>query len=164
MRVNDSHLSSTYVAVIDADVDAARKALQAINPMPLLTTQLSALGLNDQAVWVGSSEKTGGTGADGAPELDFSLLWRFGPPGQTARIVWQIRLSEDAVGRAVLSIAIRAPASDNEAGKRITAGWPIVETITLEHAKSVRRAVEDYAADPYEAERPRTSTVLNAAA
>ena len=64
----------------------------------------------------------------------------------------------------MLSIAIRARASDDEAGKRIVAGWPIVETIALEHAKSSRRAVDEYAADPCEAERPPKLAVLNAAA
>jgi hypothetical protein len=68
------------------------------------------------------------------------------------------------VGRTVLSIAIRSRASDDEAGKRMVAGWPIVETIALEHGKGSRRAVDEYATDPCEAERPLRLAVLSAVA
>jgi hypothetical protein len=162
VSVNDSHLTSTYVATIDADIETAREALRAIDPMSPLATRLSALGLDDRAVWVESSE-TGLTDPEGAPELGFSLLWRLGPPDQTARIAWQIRLSEDGVDRTVLSIAIHAQASDSKAGKRITAGWPIIETITREHAKRLRRALDDYAADPCGVDRLLELPALSAA-
>jgi hypothetical protein len=164
MTAKDYHLTSTYVATIDAGIEAASEAFRAIDPMSSLATRLSALGVDDRAVWVESSEATDLTDADSACELGFALLWRFGPPGQTARIGRRVRLSEDGAGRTVLSIAIRARASDDEAGKRIVAGWPIVETIALEHAKSLRRAVDEYAADPCKAERPRRLAVLSPAA
>jgi hypothetical protein len=64
----------------------------------------------------------------------------------------------------VLSIAIQAQASDTEAGKRITACWPIVETITRAHARGLRRALDEYAADPCDAEQAQRLTVLSAAA
>jgi hypothetical protein len=154
MRTTDHHLTSTYVATVDADVETAYEAFLAIDPMSSLAGRLSALGVDDRAVWAESSEATGLTDADGAHELGFSLLWRFGPPGQTARIGWRVRLDEDGVGRTLLTIAVRARASDGEAGRRIVAGWPIVETIALEHAKSLRRAVDEYADDRLAAERP----------
>jgi hypothetical protein len=138
--------------------------LLAIDPVSSLATQLSALGLDDRAVWGELSEATGLTDGDGERALGFSLLWRFGPSGQTARIGWRIQLSRDGIGRTLLSIAIRAQASDPEAGQRITAAWPIVETITREHARGLRRALDEYAADPCDAERPQRLTVLSAAA
>jgi hypothetical protein len=160
MSAKDSHLTSTYVATIDVDIDAACEALRGHDLGSSLSTRLSALGVDDRAVWVDPSQASGLRDADGA----FILLWRFGPPGQTARIAWQIRLSEDGVGRTVLSIGIRARASDEEARKRITAAWPIVETIALAHARGLRRAVDEYAADPCKAERPMRLAAASAAA
>jgi hypothetical protein len=164
MEAKDYQLSSTYVATIDAGIEEAYEAFLQIDPMGSLATRLSALGVDDRAIWAESSEATGLTDTDGARELGFSLLWRFGPPGQTARIGWRVRLDEDGVGRTVLSIVIRGRASDGEAGKRIVAGWPLVETIALQHAKSLRRAVDEYTDDRFEAEAPRRRAVLSAAA
>jgi hypothetical protein len=163
MNAKDYQLSSTYVATIDAGIEEAYEAFQQIDPMRSLAMRLSALGVDDRALWAESSEATGLTDADGAHELGFSLLWRFGPPGQTARIGWRVRLSEDGVGRTMLSIAVRARASNGEAGERVVAGWPIVETIALQHAKSLRRAVDEYTADPFEAARPERRALLHAA-
>jgi hypothetical protein len=164
MCTNGSHLTSTYIATLDAGFDASCEALHATDPMSLLATRLSALGLDDRAVWAESSETTGLADTCGGPELGFSVLWRFGPPGQTARIGWRIRLSENGVGRTTLSISIRARASDDEAGERISVGWPIVETITLEHARGVRRALDEYAVDRCDVDRPPGLTALSAAA
>lgn len=50
MNTNDSHLTSSYAATIDAGSEAASGALRAINPMSSLVTRLSALGLDDRAV------------------------------------------------------------------------------------------------------------------
>jgi hypothetical protein len=160
----DYQLSSTYIATIDSGIEEAYEAFLQIDPMGSLATRLSALGVDDRAIWAESGEATGLTDADGSRELGFSLLWRFGPPGQTARIGWRVRLSEDGVGRTVLSIVIRGRASDGDAGKRIVAGWPLVETIALQHAKSLRRAVDEYAEDRFAAEAPRRPEVLRAVA
>jgi hypothetical protein len=163
MSTTEHHLTSTCVATIDAGIEAGYEAFLAIDPMSSLAKRLSALGVDDRAIWAESSEATGLTDADGARELGFSLLWRFGPPGQTARIGWRVRLDEDGAGRTVLTITVRGRASDGEAGKRIVAGWPIVETIALEHAKSLRRAVDEYPGDRFADERPLKLAVLNAA-
>jgi hypothetical protein len=121
--------------------------------MSSLARRLSALGVDDRTVW-DASQTSGPAHADGARELGFSLCWRFGPPGQTARITWRVRVSEDGAGRTMLSVAVHARASDDEATKRLVTGWPIVETIALEHAKGMRRAMDEYAADSCEAEHP----------
>jgi hypothetical protein len=154
----NTHLTGTYIATIDADIHAARQALRAIDPMAPIATQLAALGLDDRAVWARSC------GATGAPDLGSSLLWRFGPPDQTARIRWRIRLDEDCIGRTVLTIAIRAGASDNQAHQRLTTAWPIIETIAHEHAKRLRHALDEYAADPSEIDRPMMPTAARVAA
>jgi hypothetical protein len=159
MSVDGSNLTSTYIATIDADIETTNDALLAVDPVSSLATRLAALGLDDRAVWV-ESAKISLTDTHRAAELGFSLLWRFGPAGQIAKITWRIRLSEDGLSRTVLLIAIRAQASDDTAGWRITAGWPIVETITLEHARSLRRALNEYAADPSEINQPLRLTAL----
>jgi hypothetical protein len=163
MSAVDYHLSSSYATTIDASIEAAYEAFLAIDPMDALATRLAALGVDDRALWAESSEATGLTDTDGARELGFSLLWRFGPPDQTARIGWRVRLSEDGVGRTVVSIAIRANASNGEAGRRIASGWPIVETIALQHAKGLGRVVDEYTSDRFEDPRPVRLAVLSAA-
>ena len=146
MSAQGHDLTSTYVATIDAGIGAASEALRTIDPMASLAARLSALGVDDRAVWARAASGAGDAG--GASGLGFALLWRFGPSGQTARVAWQIRLSEDGVGRTVLSVGIRARASDHEARSRIAAAWPIVETIALAHARGLHGACEEYAGDP----------------
>jgi hypothetical protein len=163
MDAKDYRPSSTYVATIDAGIEEAYEALRRIDPMRSLARRLSALGVDDRALWAESSEATGLTDADGARELGFALLWRFGPPGQTARIGWRVRLSEDGAGRTVLGIVVRGRASNGEAGERVAAGWPIVEAIALQHAKALRRAVDEHLADPVGASRPGRGALLHAA-
>ena len=43
MTANDSHLTSTYIATIDADIAATNDALLVIDPMSSLATRLAAL-------------------------------------------------------------------------------------------------------------------------
>jgi hypothetical protein len=161
MSTSDSPLTSTHVTTIDAEIDAASDALLAIDPISRLATPLSALGLDDRAVWATPSDASC---TDERPELGFSLLWRFGPPGQTARINWRLRLNENGAGRTLLTITTQAQASNSEAHARLAAGWPILETITLQHAKHLHHAIDDYTADPWQADRPARRVLLPVAA
>jgi hypothetical protein len=159
MRAKD-HPTSTYVATIEASIDAAYDAFTTLDPMSSLTSRLCALGVDAHAV---RAESPGPSG-DGEREVRFRLLWPFGASGESAQVDWHVRLTDDGAGGTVLSIVIHARASAEQAGGRIVAGWPIIESIALEHAKSLRRAVDEYEADPSEAEQPVTVALLNAAA
>ena len=147
--------TSTYAATIDAPIDAAYEALVRIDPPASLAARLSALGVDDRAVWSESS-------AIGENELGFSLCWRF-RPGQTALLRWQIAVDRDGAGRTTLAVTLRASAADDEAGRRIASAWPIVETIALEHAKSLRRAVDAAAEDLPAVREPLRLPVASAA-
>lgn len=83
MSACNSHLTSTYIAPLDADIETAHAALLAIDPVSSLATRLSALGLDDRAVWAESSEAT--TDTDGARELGFGLLWTAGRSSRRSR-------------------------------------------------------------------------------
>ena len=45
------------------------------------------------------------------------------------------------------------------AAAALIAAWPLVETLAIQHAKGLRRAVEDYADDPAELDVPRLRAV-----
>jgi hypothetical protein len=152
-------VSSTYVGMIDADPGAAYAALAALDPMRSLATRLSALGIDDRAIWAESPHALGLVETDGRCELLYSLVWRFGTERQHARLTWRIRLDDDGRGGTRLSIAMQARGSDATSRDRVFAAWPLVETIAIQHAKGLRRAVEDYADDPAELEAPRLRAV-----
>jgi hypothetical protein len=162
-------ISGSHVCPLD--VQQIRGGEQLERKLGLLG-QAARVGLRAPVSWVSTTARsrrsrpqpTGVADIDEACELGFSLLWRFGSTGQTARIAWQIRLDAAGVDRTVLSIAIHARAGDHEAGKRISAAWPIVETITLQHAKGLRRAPDEYAADSCAVDRLRTPAAFRAAA
>ena len=161
---NDIRASTTYAAPVDAQVAAAYEALLRIDPMASFAARLSALGVDDRVVWADSPVATGLTDTDGRRELGFSLVWRFGPPGQTARIRWRISLGTDGSGRTMLRVQVRASAADEEAGRRIASAWSIVETIALEHAKVLRNAVDALTEDPPAAREPLRLSVVSVAA
>lgn len=163
MQPNDEQLTSTYHATVDAGVAATYGAFQAIDPIASLARRLSALGVDDRAVWVEAPAAVGPAGAGDERELGFSLLWRFGPPGQTARIDWRLRLGEDAAARTALSILLSARGSNRDAGERLMTCWPMVETLALAHARGLCRAVDEYTDDPSKT-APRTLAGLHAVA
>jgi hypothetical protein len=137
-RSDEYHVTNTFVATLDASLEAASRALRAIDPTASLARRLTALGVEDRAVWI----EPCATG--GAPERGFLLLWRFGTePGETAKVAWQSRLDQDGEGRTVLTITLRARGSDDRAGRRIALAWPVVETFAREHAQGLRRAIEN---------------------
>ncbi len=48
---------SSFVQIVDADRAEAREVLSRIDPMRSLADRLSALGLDDRAVWAESAEE-----------------------------------------------------------------------------------------------------------
>jgi len=139
----ERELTNTYVATLDASVEAACEALRAIDPSASLARRLGALGVNDRAVWLEPSNSN-------ARARGWLLLWRFDPNcGQTAEIAWHARLDEDGAGRTVLTITVRARGSDDHAAQQIALAWPIIETIAHQHAKTWRRSIDDYAEEPW---------------
>jgi hypothetical protein len=147
--------TSTYVGTIDAPREEAYAILIGLDPMRTLATRLAALGIDDRAMWAESRDALGLVGTDGRREVLFSLVWRFGEAGMHAKLTWRIRLDDDNWGGTAMTVTIRARGSDAEASERVRGSWPVVETLALEHAKGLRRAVERNAEEAYETDAPR---------
>src|SRR4029078_9712403 len=77
MTRND--VTSSFVQIVDVDPSQAREVLSSITPMRSLADRLSALGLDDRAMW-----------ARGSEELSYQLVWRFGADGGHAKVVWRL--------------------------------------------------------------------------
>jgi hypothetical protein len=131
-------ITSSFVHTVDADRDEAREVLAQIDPMRSLADRLSALGLDDRAIW---SE---------AGELGYTLVWRFGSEGY-GRFDWRIDVNRDSADRTVLSVRLGARGSTAEARTRVLRSWLLVEELAAGHARRLARMLEEYAdEDAYE--------------
>lgn len=155
-------ITSTFVGVIDAPADAAYRAVVRLDPMDSITTRLSALGLEDHAVWAESSDASGLLEVAGRRELRFDLVWRF-DVGLHARLTWRVRLDEDGSGRTLLSMTLAGRGNDPPSRDRLLASWPLIETLVAAQSRSLRRAVDDYLEELVESEAPRLRVVGGAA-
>ena len=107
-----------------------------IDPMRSLADRLSALGLDDRAIW----SKTG--------ELDYALVWRFAEGH--ARLDWRITVDADGAGRTMLTVKLAARGSDPAARARTLAAWTLLEELAQAHTRRLARTLDDYAnADDY---------------
>jgi hypothetical protein len=132
-------VSSTFVRTIDADRGAAREVLASIDPMRSLADRLSALGLDDRAIW----------SADG--ELGYTLIWRFGDGRGHARLDWRLTLEPGAGERTTLTVKLGARGSDPDARARVLRSWLLFEELAEGHAAGLARMI---AADAEEEPRP----------
>ena len=144
-------VSSTFVHTIDTDNGTAQEVLASIDPMRSLADRLSALGLDDRAMW-----------ARGSEELSYQLVWRFGADGGHAKLVWRLSVHTDGAGRTVLSVRLEGRASDTKARSRMLSSWTFLEELAESHAQRLARTVDDFVNakenDAYEeqpAARPR---------
>ena len=141
-------VTSSFVHAVDADRDEAREVLAQIEPMRSLADRLSALGLDDRAVWAESSE------------LTYSLVWRFGAEGH-ARLDWRISVERAAGGRTVLTVKLSARGSNEETAGRVLRSWTLVEELVQAHTRRLARTLDDYAnADDYSVAPARLRAVV----
>ena len=130
------NVTSSFVQHVDADRAYARKVLAQIEPMRSLADRLSALGLDDRAIW----SKTG--------ELSYTLVWRF-PEGH-ARLDWQIEVGRYGNGRTMLTVKLAGRGSTTVTRGRLLAAWTLLEELAQAHTRPLARALDDYAnADDY---------------
>jgi hypothetical protein len=141
-------VTSSFVHTVDADRDEAREVLAQIDPMRSLADRLSALGLDDRAVWTESGE------------LMYSLVWRFGAEGH-ARLDWRIGVEPSAGGRTVLTVKLGGRASNEDAARRLLRSWTLVEELAQAHTRRLARTLDDYAnADDYSVAPARLRAVV----
>jgi hypothetical protein len=141
-------VTGSFVHIVDADRDEAREVLGQIDPMRSLADRLSALGLDDRAVWTESGE------------LTYSLVWRFGAGGH-ARLDWRISVEPAAAGRTVLTVKLGARGSNEETARRLLRSWTLVEELAQAHTRRLARTLDDYAnADDYSVAPARLRAVV----
>jgi len=128
-------VSSTFVHTIDADQATAQEVLATTDPMRSLADRLSALGLDDRAIW----------SADGAK--GYSLIWRFGGDQGHARLDWQLALQPTGAGRTALTVRLGARGSDPDARIRVLRSWLLFEELAEGHAAGLARMIGEYAED-----------------
>src|SRR6478752_5146589 len=108
MTRND--VTSSFIQIVDVDPSQAREVLSSINPMRSLADRLSALGLDDRAMW-----------ARGSEELSYQLVWRFS-------------VHTDGAGRTVLGVRLEGRGSDTKARSRMLSSWTFLEELAESHA------------------------------
>jgi hypothetical protein len=126
-------VSSTFVQTIDADQGTTRQVLATIDPMRSLADRLSALGLDDRAIW----------SADAG--LGYTLVWRFGDGRGHARLDWSLTVEQGAPGRTTLIIRLGGRGSDPDARVRLLRSWLLFEELAERHAGGLARTLGDYA-------------------
>jgi hypothetical protein len=135
-------VTSSFAQVVDVEPREAREVLTRIHPMRTLADRLSALGLDDRAMWTADGE-----------ELTYSLVWRFGNEGGSARFDWHFSVDRNAAGRTVLTVKLGGRGSDPDSRARVLSSWLLLEELAENHARRLARTLDDYAnADDYEHE------------
>jgi len=131
--VTRNDVTSSFVQIVDVDPSQAREVLSSINPMRSLADRLSALGLDDRAMW-----------ARGSEELSYQLVWRFGADGGHAKLVWRLSVHTDGAGRTVLGVRLEGRGSDTKARSRMLSSWTFLEELAESHAQRLARTVDDF--------------------
>jgi hypothetical protein len=135
-------VTSSFVQIVDAEPWEAREVLTRIDAMRSLADRLSALGLDDRAMW-----------ANGCRELTYRLVWRFGADGESAMLDWRLSVDSDAAGRTVLTVKLAGRGSDEAARARVLSSWMLLEELAENHTRRLARTVDEFVnADDYEYE------------
>ena len=147
MTRND--VTSSFVQIVDVDPSQAHEVLSSINPMRSLADRLSALGLDDHAIW-------SQTGA-----LTYTMMWRFGSCREHARFDWHLAVGSDGAGRTVLTVKLSGRGSDPAARARMLTSWTLLEELAQAHTRRLARTLDDYAnADDYSVAPPLLRAVV----
>jgi hypothetical protein len=145
-------VTSSFTQIVDTEPGQAREVLAQIEPMRSLADRLSALGLDDRALW-----------CEGSEELSYRLIWRFGVDGANALLDWRLSVTADGAGRAAVTLELAGRGSDTDARGRVLSSWPLLEELAEAHARRLARALDDYAdEDGYEYDfgRPELRAVV----
>jgi hypothetical protein len=133
-------VTSSFARAVDADCGAVEELLGRIDPMRSLADRLSALGLDDRAIWSQNDERS------------YTLVWRF-PEGH-ARLDWQIEVGRYGNGRTTLTVKLAGRGSTTVTRGRLLAAWTLLEELAQAHTRRLARALDDYAnADDYSVAR-----------
>ena len=130
--MNNYDVTSSFTEIVDTEPTQAREVLAQIDPMRSLADRLSALGLDDRAIWSQTDE------------LSYTLIWRFGADGH-AKLDWQITVASDGRGRTVLALKLSGRGSEPAARSRTLSSWTLLEELAQAHTRRLARLLDDYA-------------------
>jgi len=144
-------VTSSFVQIVHVEASEAHEVLTQINPMRSLADRLSALGLDDRAMW-----------SRGSDELSYQLIWRFGADGETAKLVWRLSTYTDGAGRTVLSLRLGGRGSNAAARAKMLSSWTLLEELADAHTRRLARTLDDYVNgdEEYEVSRPQLRAVV----
>jgi hypothetical protein len=137
--MNNYDVSSSFTQIVDADPSMTREVLAQIDPMRSLADRLSALGLDDRALW-----------CEGLDELSYRLIWRFDADGANALLDWHLSVKPIGTGRTALTLELAGRGNSDAARSRTLASWTLLEELAEAHTNRLARTLDDYAnADDY---------------
>jgi hypothetical protein len=145
-------VTSSFTQIVETDPGKAREVLAQIEPMRSLADRLSALGLDDRALW-----------CEGSEELGYRLIWRFDAEGANALLDWRLSVAADGAGRTVVTLKLAGRGSDTDARGRVLSSWPLLEELAEGHTRRLARALEDYSDEnesEYDFGRPSLHAVV----
>jgi hypothetical protein len=134
-------VTSSFTRIVDAEPAQAREVIAQIDPMRSLADRLTAPGLDDRALL-----------SDGADDLSYRLLWRFGGDQGNAMLAWRLSVGSDGAGRATLTARLSGRGSNDAARRRLLASWTLLEELAERQTQRLARAIADYDADELERE------------
>ena len=130
-------LSESYSRTVEAPAPAARTAAASIDAIGPLVEGLIAVGVEDHIV---------------TPCGD-GLVWRFGPAeAGRLRLAWEATVAAETDDASLVTISLRATASDAAARERLLEAWPVLGPIAELHARRLLHRIEALAEDTVEDE------------
>jgi hypothetical protein len=143
-------VTSSFVQIVDAEPHKAREVLQGIDAMRSFADRLSALGLDDRALW-----------SEGSEELSYRLMWRFDAEGTSALLDWRVSVAAHGAGRTALTLRLAGRGNNVDARGRVLSSWPLLEELAEGHTRRLARALDDYAhEDEYDVAPPKLQAAV----
>jgi hypothetical protein len=141
--------TSSSHTVVNAEAESTRAALARIQPLGSLLAGLDALGLGERVVATlrgdaGTARVAGLVWSFGTDRVDSSVLEDVSAPGH-AKLAWSIAAGADGEGRTILSVGVRAGATDDDSRQRLHQSWPIVSSLVESQIRRLVAAVKQAA-------------------
>jgi hypothetical protein len=133
-------LAESYSRVVEASAPAVQAAADRFDLVGPLVEALIAIGVAEHVA---------------TPCRD-GLVWRFGgSESGRVRIAWRIAVAPETDETSLVSLALRATASDETARDRLYEAWPVIGPIAELHAVKILHRIEalaeEAAEDPFRA-------------
>ena len=128
-------LSESYSRTVQAPEPVARAAAESVDLIGPLVRGLIAIGVDDHVV----------------TPCPNGLVWRFDPAGAgRVRIAWAIDVEPQTDESSLVTLSLRAMATDPAANDRLLDAWPLVGPAAELHAQRVLHRIEALAEDATE--------------